>query len=44
MPQPGLLFDGRMLPTRNLTCSVSPIAIGSRKSQVQPSDIPGRNR
>ena len=42
MPQPG--FDVvRMLPTRNFTCSVSPILIGPAKSQVQPSDIPGRN-
>ena len=44
MPQPGLLFDARISPTRNFTCSVSPILIGSRKSQFQPSDIPGRKR
>ena len=44
MPQPGLLFDARISPMRNFTCSVSPILIGSRKSQFQPSDIPGRKR
>ena len=36
--QPGLLFDARLLDTEKRTCSVSPIRIGARKSQVQPSE------
>ena len=44
MPQPGRLLDARRPVTLNCTCSVSLILIGSRKSQVQPSDMPGRKR
>lgn len=44
MPQPGRLLLARRPVTVNFTCSVSLILMGSRKSQVQPSDMPGRKR
>ena len=44
MPQPGRLFDARRPVTVKRTCRRSLIWMGSKKSQVQPSDMPGRKR